>query len=99
MIQNVLSPRFSRKPAVSLVCFGSVDFSQSFQHVSVSQEPVFAEIFLKSIPKKCEILLHFFTQYGKIKYSSLIFGDTDSQFRNLNSPNLKSIEKFFFNSK
>ena len=82
MTQNVLSPHFSRKPAVSLDCLGSVDFSQSFQHVSVSQEPVFAEIFFfLPIPKKCEILLHFFTQYGKIKYSSLIFGDTDSQFR------------------
>ena len=32
------------EPALSLVCLGSVDFSQSFQHVSVSQEPVFAEI-------------------------------------------------------
>ena len=43
MIQNVLSLPLP-EPAVSLVCLGSVDFSQSFQHVSVSQEPVFAEI-------------------------------------------------------
>lgn len=60
--QNVVSRHFSRKPAVSLDCLGSVDFSQSFQHVSVSQEPVFGEIFFffLPIPKKCEILLHFF---------------------------------------
>ena len=44
VIQNVLSLPLP-EPAVSLVCLESVDFSQSFQHVSVSQELVFAEIF------------------------------------------------------
>lgn len=79
---------------LSWICWFQPEFSARF---SLSGAGLCWDIFFLPIPKKCEILLHFFTQYGKIKYSSLIFGDTDSRFRTLNSPNPKSIEKFFFN--
>ena len=97
VIQNVLSPRLSRS---RLCLWSALDLLISARVFSTFQSlrsRSLLRYFFLPIPKKCEILLHFFTQYGKIKYSSLIFGDTDSQFRTLNSPNPKSIEKFFFN--
>lgn len=63
--------------------------------LSASQQCIFAEIFFfLTILQTCEILPQFFTQSGKFKYSSLIFEDTDSQFRTLKSSNLKSRKKF-----
>lgn len=59
-------PRAS--PEAWLYLWSALDLlisARVFSTFPVSQEPVFAEIFLKSIPKKCEILLHFFTQYGE----------------------------------